>query len=65
MRKWVRGVEYREVLVEFTKCDLVIHGPVLWTTILKLNGLVINGRVLFLHSFIVGFLLLPKLSGHG
>ena len=46
----------KEVLVEFTKCHLVIHAFVPWTTNLELDGLIIKGRVLFLHTMsLLGF----------
>ena len=43
-------------LKKFSKYRLVVHALMSWTTILRLNGLVIHGRVLFIHGmFLLAF----------
>ena len=43
-------------LKNFSKCRLVVHALVSWTTILRLDGLVIHGRVLFMQAmFLLAF----------
>ena len=46
-------IEPLKVLLKFTTCHLVIHAFRLWKTILKLDGLVTHGRILFMHTMLL------------
>ena len=67
---WFDYVEpFGKFLLKFSKCRLVVYAIVSWTTILRLDGLVTHGWVLFMHAMsLLGFSPLKTFwmwSGHG